>query len=125
MVRIHNIHKLLDRRKELRKNQTPQEEKLWWYLKDKRLGVKFRRQHSVGGYILDFYCKEKKLIVELDGEVHNTKEAREYDLVRDKFFRELDYTVLRFKNNEIEKNTKEVIKSIQKHLIQKLASSLP
>jgi very-short-patch-repair endonuclease len=62
MSKIHNISKLSDRRKELRKNQTPQEEKLWWYLRDKRSGIKFRRQHSIGGYILDFYCKDKKLI---------------------------------------------------------------
>ena len=74
-MRIHNIQKLLSRRKDLRKNQTPQEEKMWWYLKDKRLGVKFRRQHSVSGYILDFYCKEKRLIVEIDGGIHQIKKA--------------------------------------------------
>ncbi len=116
MVKIHNINKLLDRRKELRKNQTPQEEKLWWYLKDKRLGVKFRRQHSVSGYILDFYCKKKKLIIELDGGVHGTKEAKEYDEVRDKFFKELEYKVLRFKNSEIEKDIKKVIAKIKSYL---------
>ena len=113
MVKIHNIRRLLERRKELRENQTPQEEKLWWYLKDKRMGYKFRRQHSVGGYILDFYCKEKRLIIEIDGGIHQTKENREYDMVRDKFFTELDYKVLRFRNDEVEKNISEVIRKIK------------
>lgn len=115
-MQIHNIRRLLDRRKELRKNQTKTEEKLWWYLKDKRLGFKFRRQHSVGGYILDFYCKEKRLIIEVDGEVHNTKEAREYDKVRDKYFEELDYKILRFKNEEVENDVKKVVSKIQEFL---------
>ena len=115
-MKINNISRLLDRRRKLRKNQTPQEEILWWYLKDKRLGSKFRRQHSVGGYILDFYCPEKKLIVELDGGIHNTKENKEYDEVRNKFFVELGYVVLRFSNSEIEENTKMVIEKIKSYL---------
>lgn len=116
MVKIHNIRVLSDRRKTLRKNQTPQEEKLWWYLKDKRMGCKFRRQHSVGGYILDFICKEKKLIIEVDGGIHLKFEAIEYDKVRDNFFKELDYKILRFSNYEIEENIKEVIKKIKSNL---------
>jgi very-short-patch-repair endonuclease len=116
VTKIHNIRKLLDRRRELRQKPTLQEEKLWWYLKDKRLGYKFRRQHSVGGYILDFYCKEKKLVVEIDGEIHRTKENREYDDVRDKFFKELGYKVLRFPNKQVEENVKEVVKIIKNHL---------
>ena len=115
-MKIHNIRKLLERRKELRTNQTPQEEKLWWYLKNKRLGFKFRRQYSTGGYILDFYCKEKRLIIEIDGKVHDTKEAREYDKIRDKFFIELNYKVLRFKNSEIENDAKKVIEKIKSFL---------
>jgi very-short-patch-repair endonuclease len=116
MVKIHNIQRLLDRRRELRTKPTPQEEKLWWYLKDKRTGYKFRRQHSVGGYILDFYCKEKRLIVEIDGGIHQTSEAHEYDKVRDKFFTELDYKVLRFRNNEIEEDINGVVVKIKSHL---------
>ncbi len=62
---------------------------------------------------MDFYCKDKKLIVEIDGEIHNTKENREYDEVRDKFFTQLDYKVLRISNNEIENNIKEVLEKIK------------
>lgn len=116
MPKIHNIHKLVSRRKKLRKNQTPEEEKLWWYLKDEGLGVKFRRQHSVGDYIADFYCVKNKLIIEIDGEIHNTKEAKEYDNTRDKFFIELGYTVLRFSNFEVKNNIKEVIEKIKNYL---------
>jgi leucyl-tRNA synthetase len=116
MAKIHNIHALSDRRKELRKNPTEAEEKLWWYLRDKRLGIKFRRQHSIGGYILDFICKDKKLIIEVDGEIHNTKEAREYDEVRDKYFKELGYEVLRFKNSEVENEIEKVLEIIKSYL---------
>lgn len=103
---VHDIEKLKERRRELRKNQTKAEEILWWYLRDRKMGVKFKRQHSVGGYILDFCCSEKKLIIELDGEIHNTEEAKQNDAVRDKYFKELGYTILRFKNEEVENREK-------------------
>jgi len=106
----------MSRRKELRKNQTPQEEKLWWYLRDERLGIKFRRQHSIGGYIVDFYCPKKRLIIEIDGEVHNNSETNKYDEIRDKYFKELYYIVLRFSNDRIEKVIDEVLKEIKNHL---------
>ena len=67
---IHNNKTLADRRKELRNNATPQEAILWQHLKDSNFGCKFRRQHSIGPYIVDFYCPSKKLIIELDGSQH-------------------------------------------------------
>jgi very-short-patch-repair endonuclease len=116
MSKIHNLYSLRENRREQRLNPTPQEERLWWYLRDKRLGVKFRRQHSVGGYILDFYFSKKKLIVEVDGEIHNTQDAREYDEARDKFFTDLDYRVLRFSNTDVENNIDAVIAKIKSYL---------
>ncbi len=116
MPLIHNNQNLKDRRRELRRNATPQEEILWQELRNNKLGFKFKRQHSIGGYILDFYCSEKKLIVEVDGGIHNTKEAREYDEARDKFFTSLDYKVLRVLNREVEINLKEVLEKIRKYL---------
>ncbi len=110
---IHNNQILKERRKELRKKQTKAEEKLWFELRHEKLGYKFKRQHSIGGYILDFYCPQKKLIIELDGEVHDTKEAREYDAVRDKYFKELGYTTLRFLNREVEDGVKMVLEKIE------------
>lgn len=103
---MHDIEELKERRRELRQNQTKTEEILWWYLRGSKMGVKFKRQHSVGGYIADFYCAEKKIIIELDGKVHNTQEARKNDKVRDKYFRELGYTILRFWNEEVENKEK-------------------
>ena len=85
----HNNRTLSDRRKELRQNQTKAEEILWFELRNNKLGAKFKRQHSIGGYIADFYCQKHKLIIELDGEIHESKENKEYDEVRDKFFKEL------------------------------------
>jgi len=109
----HNNQDLLERRRDLRKNQTKAEEILWFELRNNKLGAKFKRQHSIGGYIIDFYCQKYKLIVELDGEVHNTKEAKEYDAVRDKFFNELGYKVVRFKNEEVEKDVEKVLDKIR------------
>jgi very-short-patch-repair endonuclease len=111
----HNIQDFRERRRELRKNSTETEQKLWFELRNNKLGVKFKRQHSIGGYIVDFYCQKYKLIIELDGEIHNTKEAQEYDAVRDKYFKELDYTVLRFKNEEVESDIEKVLVKIKSY----------
>lgn len=117
MTRLfHNIFELGDRRKELRKNATLQEKLLWERLRNSKFGFRFKRQYSIGGYILDFYCAKKRLIIELDGGVHDAKEAKEYDEVRDKFFRELGYTTLRFSNSEVEKDLEEVLNRIQDFL---------
>jgi very-short-patch-repair endonuclease len=116
MPQIHNNKIFKERRVELRQNATPAEEKLWEELRANKLGVKFKRQHSIGGYILDFYCAEKKLIIELDGEVHNTKEAKEYDEVRDKFFKELGYATVRFSNKAIEHDRLNVLKILKSQI---------
>jgi very-short-patch-repair endonuclease len=115
-MEIHNIQKLKERRRELRRKSTPQENLLWEKLRNNKLGVKFKRQHSIGGYILDFYCSEKKLIIELDGEIHNTKEAKEYDEVRDKYFKELGYKTIRFLNSEVDNNLDDVLNKIKGHV---------
>lgn len=109
----HNDRSLRERRTELRKNSTLEEEKLWFQLRNSNLGVKFKRQNSIGGYIVDFCCQKHKLIVEVDGEIHNTKKAKEYDAVRDKFFTDLGYVVLRFSNNEVNADIEKVVKIIR------------
>ena len=65
---------------------------------------------------MDFICKEKKLIIEIDGGIHLQKENKEYDEVRDKYFKELDYKVLRFINDEVENNVKKVVEKIKEFL---------
>lgn len=121
-MRIHNSKFLLERRRELRFNATETEKLLWEELRGSKLGYKFKRQHSVGGYIPDFFCPVKRLVVEIDGGIHI--QQREYDKNRDKFFNELGYTVLRFKTLEVENKIKEVVEKI-KHKLRNISFSLP
>jgi very-short-patch-repair endonuclease len=117
MPLVHNHEKLKERRRELRKRSTKTEEILWSKIRNNQLGYKFKRQHSIGGYILDFYCSEHKLIIELDGATHNTKEAKEYDKIRDKYFSELGYKTFRFQNEEVNNEIEKVLKIIRGDLI--------
>jgi very-short-patch-repair endonuclease len=95
-----NNHKYLKEfRKELRKNPTKAESQLWKALQKKQLeGRKFRRQHSIGNYIVDFYSSKEKLIVELDGQVHDNFVNEEYDRKRTRYLESLGFKVLRFEN---------------------------
>ncbi len=96
---VNNLPKLKSFRKELRNNLTSAEAKLWKVLRNKNFeGRKFRRQHSVGNYILDFYCPSEKLAIELDGEVHFGDKARVYDRERRLFLEYFGIKVLRFEN---------------------------
>jgi very-short-patch-repair endonuclease len=99
---LKNDPSLRDRRRELRRNQTDAEKVLWAHVRSKKfLGMKFFRQYSVGPYILDFYCPEIKLAVELDGGQHSQPENREYDNARTEYIRAHGINVMRFWNNEI------------------------
>jgi len=111
---IHNDPKLKFRRKELRHNETKQERFLWSNLRRKSLGCKFSRQYSVGPYILDFYCAEKRLGVELDG-FHHLKD-KEYDKQRDDYLLLNDIKILRFWNSEISDNIDKVLEKIKLEL---------
>lgn len=86
----------------LRENQTPQEGKLWNFLRTKPNGFKFRRQHSFEDYILDFYCHRAKLVIELDGKQHRSN--MEYDDDRTAIIEEFGLKVIRFENAEIDSN---------------------
>jgi very-short-patch-repair endonuclease len=116
MLRIFNSKNLLEKRKCLRNNLTPQEIILWSRLKKEQLGCKFRRQHSIGNYIVDFYCPKKKLIVELDGCQHKREKDTKYDAKRTKYLESLGIKVLRFWNNEINGNLNGVILKIEEYL---------
>ena len=88
---LYNHKTLKERRRDLRKNQTPAEKLLWKFIsKDQISGLRFLRQYSVGPYILDFYCPKIRLGIEIDGSVHKEKEARIYDKDREKFLKSLD-----------------------------------
>jgi len=114
MPRIINNFQRKNIRKELRKNQTPQETILWSKLRNKQTEYKWKRQVSVGPYIADFYCWEKLLIIELDGSQH--LDNREYDKEREEYFLNLGIKTVRFWNNEVNTNIEEVMKYIMKEL---------
>lgn len=108
---VHNPTRI--RAKALRKRDTPAEEKLWEILRDRKItGLKFRRQHPIGSYVADFYCHELKLIVEIDGSVHEEAEQIAHDENRDANLAALDYTILRFTNDEVFLNAKDVLSRI-------------
>jgi very-short-patch-repair endonuclease len=96
---------------ELRREMTPAEERLWNALKDRKLGgLKFRAQHPVGRFILDFYCPSQRLVIELDGGVH--EKQLEYDQARTEFLNAYGYRVIRFPNEEVLTNLTSVLKQI-------------
>lgn len=98
-MKIYNHEILKERRKELRNNLTIAEAVLWKYLQGRKFhGRKFRRQHSMGTYIVDFYCPEEKLAIELDGEVHRNDKVYSQDLQKMQYFKNLGIQVLRFEN---------------------------
>ncbi|MEQ9485701.1 endonuclease domain-containing protein [Coleofasciculus sp. F4-SAH-05] len=91
---------LLQRARELRKKQTPAEKLLWQCLRNRQLlNAKFRRQHNIGRYIADFYCHEARLVVELDGSIHEIRKAE--DAIRNEWMQKNGFTVLRFSNQEV------------------------
>ncbi len=113
---LHNTiaHKPL--RQDLRKNSTSPEQKLWQKIRNKQLGVKFRRQHGIGRYIADFYSAELNLVIEIDGDSHFEQNAEEYDLERNNFMNGLGIRVLRFTNDQIHKSLDDVLAEIFKSL---------
>jgi very-short-patch-repair endonuclease len=99
MKRINNRHELIGLRKKLRNKGTCAEAVMWNILKHSQVGgLKFRRQHSIGPYVADFYCPELKLVLELDGHYHQTPGGKEHDRRRDQYFCGLGITTLRFEN---------------------------
>jgi len=114
--RIHNRPELKHFRKELRNNSTSAEAVLWTHLKQKQLnGRKFRRQHSIGNYIVDFYCPEECLVIELDGEGHFWEEGIKHDTTRTAYLNNIGITVIRFENKWIFNDLEFVITEIKNH----------
>ena len=107
---IHNRKELEEIRRLLRKTLTPAEATMWKALQKSKLdGRKFRRQHSVGDYILDFYCPSEKLAIELDGMPHFSIIGAKQDIKRDKYLNSLSIKVLRLENRDIYNNLRGVL----------------
>ncbi|MFO1429839.1 MAG: endonuclease domain-containing protein [Candidatus Competibacteraceae bacterium] len=114
-MHIHNISSLKLRRRALRSTMTPAEIKLWQALKNRQLDeLKFRRQHSIGPFIVDFYCPSARLVVELDGSVHDSDIAWQQDEQRTAYLESLGLTVVRFENRDVLENLEGVLSEIRR-----------
>lgn len=104
--------------RELRKNHTPQEKKLWNILRNHQFyGLKFRRQYPIGKYIADFVCKEEKIIIEVDGGQHNFEKNILNDNERTQYLESKGYKVIRFWNNDIDENLEGVFSKLKEIII--------
>ncbi|GGG38337.1 endonuclease domain-containing protein [Hymenobacter glacieicola] len=102
---------------EMRRHSTEAEDKLWQALRNRQLaGIKFRRQHSIDRYIVDFVCLKHKLIIEVDGEIHNQPDQQDYDAGRSALLQELGYRILRFSNDQVLHELDQVVVTIKSAL---------
>ena len=98
-------------RRHLRSTQTKAEEVFWYEIRNSRTGYKFRRQVSIDNFIVDFYCHELRLVIELDGPIH--EEQKDYDLQRNGILKEKGYVIVRYKNDEILFERERVMKELR------------
>jgi leucyl-tRNA synthetase/very-short-patch-repair endonuclease len=99
-----------------RKNPTPAEDIMWQNLRNKKQGVNFRRQHSIGEFIVDFVCLREKLIIEIDGSIHDIQEQKEYDEMRTEYLKIFGFRIIRFSNDEVIHGLNSVLRNIQNNL---------
>jgi len=111
---------IFEKARTLRKHMTPSEKILWQHLKNRKLfGLKFRRQHPIAHFIVDFYCPQAKLVIELDGGIHDSKEQKEHDGNRTEELKQMGIKELRFGNDEVESNYELVLEKIANLLNEK------
>ncbi len=109
-----------------RKNATEAEDKLWQEVRNKKInGYKFRRQHPIAGYIPDFVCLERRLVIEIDGDYHNEEEQKKYDTLRTTLLKEINYHLIRFTNEQVLEKMPWVLEEIRKFLLSESNSPSP
>ena len=106
----------LERAKELRREMTPAEKLLWQEVRANKLGVRFRRQQVIQGFIVDFYCHQAGLVVEVDGDVHDLQ--KEEDERREKVLAEMGLRIVRFRNDEVVRDVSAVVGRIRAAICQ-------
>ncbi len=118
----HRIHPIiLARAREMRHPQTFAEATLWHVLRNRHTDFKFRRQHPVERFIVDFYCAEAKLLIEIDGESHLEPGQEQYDKARTEYLEELGYKVVRFTNDDVRYNISAVVNEILQSIESRIA----
>lgn len=110
--KIHNIESLKRTRQKLRKGSTTTEQELWYVLRNNRLGYKFRRQQSIGRYIVDFYCPSLRLVIEVDGNIHGEVFKKKSDSIREAFLVSQGLRVCRYHNEQIRDEIESVTQDI-------------
>lgn len=105
----------LQRAKELRREMTPAEKVLWEGLRANKLGVHFRRQQVIQGFIVDFYCHKSALVIEVDGDIHDLQ--KEEDERREKVLSALGLQIVRFRNDEVMRDLSAVVERIKSMLV--------
>lgn len=116
-MKLFNQTLLKEKRKELRNNSTLSEKILWSKLKKgNSFNLKFRRQYSIGNYIVDFYCTELKLAIEIDGDSHFQEGSEKKDLKRTNFLTEQGIELIRFTNNDVKDNWQSVLNEIAREI---------
>jgi len=117
MTRLYNKRIVKGSRRYLRRQMPPAERLLWLYLRNRKIkGFKFRRQYSIGRYVMDFYCPKARLAIEVDGPTHLTKKARKYDQARQRQIEALHIRFLRINNLDVYNNLEGVIARISQIL---------
>jgi very-short-patch-repair endonuclease len=112
-VRVYHLTELKDRRRDLRKKSTLAEKLLWEKLRNNNLGMKFRRQYSVRGYVLDFYCSKARLGMEVEGGIHKSKSVKVYDKYREEYLKAFNIKIIKFKNREVLEQTDKLLERIR------------
>lgn len=111
------VKRTFQQAEQLRNNMTVAEKTLWNYLKTKPMGLKFRRQHPISKYIVDFYCHALKLVIEVDGGIHNITTSLESDKVRQEYLEAEGLVFLRVTNEEIERDFASVVTKIENFIL--------
>ena len=104
----------LERAKELRREMTPAEKLLWQQIRANKLGVRFRRQQVIQGFIVDFYCHQAGLVVEVDGDIHDLQKGE--DERREKVLSEMGLRIVRFGNDEVVRDVSTVVGKIREFI---------
>ena len=114
MSQVFNDPQLKDLRRQLRHDRSPAEHILWRYLKGRQLlGLKFRRQHSIGRYIVDFSCPSIRLVVEVDGDSHFEEAQQQRDAIREELMKQFGIRTIRFRNDEVLHDTLTVVERLR------------
>ncbi len=118
MTEIFNRKEQTGVRKSLRKHMPDAELILWSRLKKRQAGAKFRRQHGIEGFVVDFYCPELKLAVEVDGDSHYKGDGQERDKIRSGQIEKYGISMIRFSNNEIDRNLNGVLMTLENRIAE-------